>query len=51
MTLETLIFLRTLISNQQLSVGAPDFHETVTAVEAAIAELDAAIDKAQRGPE
>jgi len=47
MTIETLMFLRQLVANQQLTVGAPDFLNVVDMLMKAIAELDIAIRQAQ----
>ena len=48
MTFETLVWLRGLVAAQQISVGAPDFSETVQMVIKVLAELDEAI-QAQAG--
>ena len=46
MTIETLIFLRNMLTGQSIQVGAPDFLPVVEAVTKALAELDDAISKA-----
>lgn len=46
-TLETLMFLRRLLANQNLAVGDPTFPEVARLVLGALAELDEAIEAAR----
>ena len=46
---ETAMFLRNLLTSQQIAVGGPDFLEVTERAVAALAELDAALEEHATG--
>lgn len=51
MTIETLMFLRRMLNEMTLAVGAPDFISTARVVIAAVTEVEAALNATANAPQ